>query len=270
MNMRVLAGQSLLAIMMTSGAIAVETVVVPERITAAQKLVFCTEMAFPPWEMLDPATQQPAGFDIDIAAAIAKQLGVVNEHKNITFDGLIPALQAGQCDAIISGLYDKPERREVVDFVDYAMTGTAIILRNDSTLAAATLDDLSGLKVAVGIGTTGEELLAEANERLTAAGKPPINVIVLQTSTEAFQQLINGLVEAYLSTTDQAGYYNKQIPNSVKLSGEQLNTLPTGIAIRKDDPELLKAIGTAFANMREDGTYQKILDDWSFQALVLP
>ena len=270
MKCKIVLGQFLLATVLTSGALAAETVVVPERITEATKIVFCTEMAFPPWEMLDPTTQQPVGFDIDLAAAVAKQLGVTNEHKNISFDGLIPALQASQCDAIISGLYDKPERREVVDFVNYAMSGTAILLRNESSLTASTLDDLSGQKVAVGIGTTGESLLAEANERLEVAGKPPINVIVLQTSTEAFQQLMSGLVEAYISTTDQAGYYNKLTPNSVKLAGEQLNQIPTGIAIRKYDPELLKAVEAAFANIREDGTYQAILDDWSFQALALP
>src|SRR4051794_5352502 len=83
---------------------------VPTRIKDAGKIVFCTELAFPPWEMLDAQTQEPTGFDIDFATAVAKQMGVKSEHKNIAFDGLIPGLQAGQCDAIISGLYDKPAR----------------------------------------------------------------------------------------------------------------------------------------------------------------
>jgi polar amino acid transport system substrate-binding protein len=68
----------------------------PERIVKAGKIVFCTELANPPWEMIDPATQQPADFDIDLAASVSKAMGVTNEHKNIAFDGLIPALQAGR------------------------------------------------------------------------------------------------------------------------------------------------------------------------------
>jgi polar amino acid transport system substrate-binding protein len=270
MKIHALFGLSLLAIATMSIANATETIQVPERIASAKKLVFCTEIAFPPWEWIDPATQQPVGFDIDIAAAVAKQLGVVNEHKNIGFDGLIPALQAGQCDAIISELFDKPARREVVDFANYAKTGTSMVLRFDSAVAAQTVDELSGLKVAVGIGTTGETVLAEANERLKAAGKTAINVIVLQSSTEAFQQLMAGLVDAYISTPDQAAYYNTQTPNSVKLTGAALDEFPTGIAVRKDDTELHKAIEAALANMREDGTYQAILDKWSFQALAFP
>ncbi|MFD1744992.1 ABC transporter substrate-binding protein [Rhizobium helianthi] len=247
-----------------------ESIKVPERVAAAKKLQFCTEMAFPPWESIDPVSQKPVGFDIDISAAIAKQLGVVNEHKNISFDGLIPALQASQCDAIISGLYDKPERRQVVDFVNYAKTGTAIVLRSESDIKAASLADLSGRKVAVGIGTTGEGMLAEANEELKKQGKPPVNVIILQTSTEAFQQLMSGLVEAYISTPDQAAYYNSKMPNSVKLAGDTINKLATGIAVRKNDPEMLAAIEKALENMRKDGTYQAILEKWSFQALAFP
>src|SRR5262249_17871680 len=56
---------------------------VPARIKEAGKIVFCTELAFPPWEMLDAQTQQPTGFDIDFATAVAKQMGVKSEHKNI-------------------------------------------------------------------------------------------------------------------------------------------------------------------------------------------
>lgn len=244
-------------------------VIAPAPIASAGKLVFCTELATPPWEMLDPATQQPAGFDIDIAAALAKELGVTNEHKNLTFDGLIPALQANQCDAIISCMYDKPERREVVDFVNYAITGTSPILRADSTLEIASLEDFSGKKVSVGIGSTGEILLMEASERLKAQGRPPIEVIVLQTSNEAFQQLMAGLVDAYMGATDQAAYFNNLNPNSVKLGGEPLNSFEVGIATMKNNAELHDALAEAFKNIRENGTYDEILAKWSFQALSI-
>ena len=257
-----------LAPMVTASAQAAE-VVAPASITAAGKVLFCTELATPPWEMLDPATQQPAGFDIDIAAALSEQLGVINEHKNLTFDGLIPALQAGQCDAVISCMYDKPARREIVDFVNYAVTGTSPILRADSTLQVTSLDDFSGKKVSVGVGSTGEQLLMEASERLKAAGRPPIEVVVLQTSNEAFQQLMAGLVDAYMGATDQAAYFNNQNPNSVKLGGEPLNKFEVGIATLKANTELHDALAEALKNIKENGTYDEILAKWSFEALAI-
>ncbi|HLQ19884.1 MAG TPA: ABC transporter substrate-binding protein [Tabrizicola sp.] len=269
MKLNSLIGQFLLASLLSSAAFA-QSVEAPQRIKDAGKLVFCSELAYAPWESIDPETQKPVGFDIDISTGVAKEMGVTSEYKDIAFDGLIPALQAGQCDAVISSLYDKPERREVVNFVNYAVTGTSIILRNDSTLPVSTLDDLSGQKVAVQIGTTGEELLVEASKRLEEAGKAPIDIVILKTTTEAFQQVMAGLVVAYLATTDQAGFYNKLNPDSIKLAGEPLNTFQTGIAIRKDDEDLTKAIDAAFANMKADGSYQAILDTWNFQALALP
>src|SRR5215471_16327726 len=91
--------------LMASGASA--TVTPPKRIADQGKIIYCTDLSYPPWEMVDSQTLQPAGIDIEIAAAVAKAMGVKSEHKNITFDGLIPAIQAGQCDAIISTLIDK-------------------------------------------------------------------------------------------------------------------------------------------------------------------
>lgn len=258
-----------LAILGTTTATLSADIAVPDRIKSAGKIVYCTELSFPPWDMVDPNTQQPAGFDVDIGAAVARAMGVASEHKNINFDGLIPALQAKQCDAIISGLYDKPERREVVDFAHYAATGTSIILKADSSLSVAKLEDLSSKKVAVGIGTAGEGTLAEANTALKAAGKPEIVVVALQTSGDAFQQLAAGLVDAYLGSTDQAGYYNKQQPNSVKLAGDPLVSFPTGIATLHSDKDLHGAFEAALKEIRANGEYDKVLATWGFEALAV-
>lgn len=244
-------------------------IAVPAKIKSAGTIVYCTDIGFPPWEMLDPATQQPAGFDIDLGAAVAKTMGLKSENKNISFDGLIPALQAGQCDAIISGFYDKPARREVVDFANYAKTGSSLIFKADSPVTVKTIEDMSGKKVAVGVGTAGEGTLAEANEALKKAGKPEITVVALPTSAEAFQQLAAGLVDAYLGSTDQAAYYNKQKPGSVKLGGEALISFPTGIATLHRDKDLHEAFEAALKQIRANGEYDKILKEWDFEALAL-
>ena len=241
----------------------------PENIQAAKMITFCTDVGFPPWEMLSRETQKPEGFDIDIAAAVAMALGVESTHKNISFDGLIPALQAGQCDAIISGFFDKPERRKVVDFANYAITGTALIVKTDSTMSLQTLKDLSGHNIAVGIGTAGEGLLQEANDALKAEGKPEITTVSLPTSADAFQQLSANLVEGYLGSSDQAAYYNKQNPGSVKLAGPALNQFPTGIATLPSNKALHEAFSAAIEKIKADGDYERILKTWSFEDLAL-
>src|SRR5204863_2238614 len=128
-------------------------------------------ISFPPLEFFDPKTNEPSGLDIDLGKALAAELGVKAEFKNISFDGLIPAIQAGQCDAIISGLFDKPTRREVLDFANYAFLGNSLIVKADSNLHFDSLADLSGKAVATESGSTLEEDLTHANDDLKKAGK---------------------------------------------------------------------------------------------------
>jgi polar amino acid transport system substrate-binding protein len=241
----------------------------PKRIADQGKIIYCTDLSYPPWEMVDPKTLQPAGIDIEIAAAVAKAMGVGSEHKNITFDGLIPAIQAGQCDAIISTLIDKPARREVLDFVDYAMQGNAVIVPASSTLFVNALSDLSGKKVVVQSGTTVEEDLNKANDQIKSAGKPEMQIVALPNNVDAMQQLNAGLVDAYYGVPEQEVYFNTQRPGSVKLGSPTLGARPVGIATAKSDPELHAAIDAAFKAIRASGEYHAIFEKAGVQTLEI-
>jgi polar amino acid transport system substrate-binding protein len=146
----------------------------PKAIADKGVITYCTDISFPPLEFYDQKTNEPAGFDIDLGKAVAEEMGVKAEFKNISFDGLIPAVQAGQCDAIISGLFDKPNRREVLDFVNYAYLGNSVIVKADSNLSFNSLEELSGKTAATETGTQLEQDLVAANEKITKDGKPPI------------------------------------------------------------------------------------------------
>ena len=241
----------------------------PQNIASKGSVLFCTELAYPPWEMINAETNEPDGFDVELAAAISKTMGVKSEHKDISFDGLIPALQAGQCDAIISGLANRPARREVVDFVDYAIAGNSLLTKADSTAQYNSLEDLSGLKVSVAVGSYLEDELKTANDKIVAAGKEKMTIVSLTSGTDAFQQLVAGLADVYLGSTDQAGYFNKQKPGLVRIASPQLLTLTVGIATLHKDKDLHNAIKDSLNAMMVSGEYQKILDNWGFEAMTI-
>jgi polar amino acid transport system substrate-binding protein len=241
----------------------------PKRIADKGKLVFCTDLSYPPWEEVDPKTMQPAGIDIDVAAAIAKQMGVASEHKNITFDGLIPALQAGQCDAIISTMIDKPARREVVDFVDYTNQGNCVIVLSNSTLFFKELTDMSGKKVAVQSSTVAEEDLAKVNATLKSQGKPEMQIVALPNNVDAIQQLNASLVDAYYGVPEQAHYLNEQKPGSVKIASPTMGARPAGIATLKKDHDLHDAINAAYKALKANGEYDAIFTKAGVQSLEL-
>jgi polar amino acid transport system substrate-binding protein len=241
----------------------------PKRFADKGSIIFCTDLSYPPWALVDTQTMQPSGVEIEFSDAIAKTMGLKAEHKNIQFDGLIPATQAGQCDAIISTLIDKPARREVLDFVDYAMVGNVIIVPAKSDIFVQDLTGLSGQKVVVQSGSQLEQDLIAANDKIKAQGRPEMKIVTLPNNTDAMQQLFSGLVDAYYAVPEQASYFNSQRPNSVKLGSPTLGARPVGIATAKKDHDLYEAIAAAFKELQANGQYDAIFSKAGLQSLEI-
>lgn len=266
MRYRRLVGVAALIAALGTAAVAVAaprgSITPPPNIASAGKVVFCSDISFPPFESYTSANK-PIGADIDIGTALSKLMGVKASWRNTGFDGIIPALQAGQCDAIISGLYDKASRRKVVDFVDYALIGNSIVVPKGNPKDVKSLAGLSGLKVAVQSGTTLRLQLVSANKKLAHAGKPQMTIQSYPKDSDAFQQLIAGNVDAYYTVTSTAAYYGKKAHGKTQIAGPQISALPFGIATLKSDKALHKAFAKGFAELRKSGRYLKILKRWN-------
>lgn len=233
----------------------------PANITAAGKIVYCSDISGPPLGFFDE-NGNPTGSDIDLGTEIAKRLGVKPEFANTPFAGIIPALQAKNCDAILSQLFDKPARREVVDFVDYMNSSQSLLVAKGNPKNIKGLDDISGVKVAVENGTTIQSLIEEQNKKFAAAGKPPAEVVVFPKDSDARQALQIGQVAVYGTTLESAAYFLQKAGHLFDIGGEPFAKILTGIAVRKDDGELKAAIQAALDAMKADGTYLNILKKW--------
>ena len=116
---------------------------VPERLKTVEKLTYCSGMDSPPLVSFD-AAQKPRGLTVDLGLEIAKRLDNKQvQWRVIPFSGLVPALLAGQCDMIVDQLFDKPERRQVIDIVNYMYSSQAVVVPKGNPKALKTLDDLS-------------------------------------------------------------------------------------------------------------------------------
>lgn len=236
----------------------------PAAIAEAKKMVICADIGSPPLSFYKDDGSL-TGAEIELGNAIAKQLGVSAEWKQVQFDGIIPALIAKQCDVIMSELYDKPKRREVVDFVDYLASSQSLVVLKGNSSHITGLADLSGKKVAVENGTTIQSLVDEENKKLAGEGKARAQVVVFPKDTDAFQALRIGQVDAYGTTIKTAGYYFKQAPDLFEMGGEPFAQAIIGAAFRKEDTELQKAFAAALDAVRKDGTYKKILENWGIE-----
>ncbi|MCU1570878.1 MAG: transporter substrate-binding protein [Naasia sp.] len=209
------------------------------------------------------------GSEIDLADAVGAELGLEVEFVQSAFAGLIPGLQAKQCDTIISTLYIKPEREEIVDFVPYLRSGTAIAAEAGNPAGLTGMDDsLCGKRMMVAVGTTAEELTKEQSGKCEDAGKESIDVSTSGQATVGLQQLAAGQLDGYVDTAEVIGYYIEQTDASIEMAGEPFDTINIGAATLKDNSALHDALQTAFDSVMESGKYDDILAEWGQQDIA--
>lgn len=245
---------------------ALATPTLPERLQNAEKLTYCSGLDSPPLVFFD-AKQRPTGLAVELGNLIGERLG--NKHvewRVVPFAGMLPALLASQCDMIVDQLFDKPERREVIDIVNYMYSSQSVVVPKGNPKGVKSLSDLSGLKVAVLNGSTIKTLLDAENGKLGEAGKPPMKLGVYNTDTDAFQALRIGQTDAYGTTVETAGYYQSMAPDLFQEGVPAFSRILTGIGIRKDDPELSAAVSQVLQDLRDDGSYLALLRKWHVES----
>jgi polar amino acid transport system substrate-binding protein len=238
------------------------SVTVPEgALVQDGQVTFCSDISAPPLTFYD-AAQTPVGAEIELGNALAAELGVRANWANTSFNGIIPALQARQCDAIMSQLYIKPEREVVVDFVPYMYASNTLVVASGNT-AINGVDDLCGTKAAGQTGTTIIGYLTDQSAKCTAAGRPAVDIRQFTKDSDALQQLRLGLVDCYGTTLETAAYVLSQQPDTFRLAGEPFNRIKVGIAIRKGEQALHGALTEALAAVQKNGAYNAILAKWN-------
>jgi len=240
----------------------------PAALAARGTITYAATLDNPPRAFYD-TQQRPTGFEVELGTEIAARMGLRVNWVQLRFVGLIPALQAQQCDALMQELFIRPERLEIIDMIPFSRTGQRLVTTRASTLQATRLDELSGRKMAVPNGTTIHNLTNEANERLRAAGRPPINLVVLPTTTETFQQLATGQIDVLGTTTTAASYYIGLRPRDFRALGEPFGLIETGIGIRKGNTELFTPMKASFDSIVADGSYARLIEKWSMQGSEL-
>ncbi|HEY8980710.1 MAG TPA: transporter substrate-binding domain-containing protein [Streptomyces sp.] len=226
------------------------------------QITYCADISAPPLSYYD-AAQKPVGAEIEFGDALAAQFGVKSNWANTSFSGIIPALQAKQCDVIVSQLYIKPEREKVVDFVPYMYASNTLVVAAGNAGKVKSSDDLCGKKAAGQTGTTAAEYLADQSKKCEAAGKKKVDARLFTKDSDALQQLRLGLVDAYGTTLETAAYVQKQQPGTFTLVGEPFGRIKVGAATRKDDTALHDGLVKALAAVRKNGTYDTILKKWN-------
>ena len=222
--------------------------------SGAKVLKVGSSVDFAPFEFQDEGQKEYQGFDMDLIRAIGKEMGYDVEIQNLGFDGLIPALQGKNIDAIISGMSINDERKQNVLFSDpYYQSGLTMVVRDNET-AIKSFQDLKGKKVAVQIGTTSADEVKKIDG---------VEIKELNTPADCFMELKAGGVDAVVNDRPVNDYYiTKNNAQGVKALEEKLTAEDYGIAIGKDNADLQQKINDALKKLKENGEYDKIYKTW--------
>lgn len=234
------------------------------------ELSICTAFSTgnPPTYFTD-SSNKPVGAEIEIAQYIAKDLGLTAKFVDTAFASIIPSLQAGKCDVIMSSLYIKPEREKVVDMIPYLMSGSKVATEKGNPKKITGMDDsLCGLKVSAAVGKTATLQAEEQAKQCESEGKAKLTVVQTDQTTSAVQQLINGQVDAYVGETPVVLYYQGKQPDTFQTVGDEFGVIKVGAAVTKGNTHLGQTLKSEFAKMNSSGTYMKILDKWHMSSLA--
>lgn len=262
MTINRLAAFSLVSLLATGSTQAAE---LPDAIRQSGTLRLTVNATYAPMEYHDPATGELKGLDVDLAEALAKRLGVKIVWSDVPFEQLIPSLQTGRTDFIISGLSDRASRRETADFVDYLTTGPQFFVLSGSP--AKTELDLCGMK----IGTTRStsfpvEIEKWSKSACEAAGKPTVQYVPGENSIDVRNQLKQGRIDAAVQGSETLPYAQSNEEGKYRILGKPISFGYQGIAFRKSDTALREVVTTALREMIADGSYKAVLTKYGLAA----
>jgi polar amino acid transport system substrate-binding protein len=224
-----------------------------------------SDIAYAPIEFFQEGTQTPDGLDIDLAKALAEELGVTAEFTNTGFDGIIGALTAQRFDVLISAMTVTDERAQQIDFIPYFSAGTDILVPAGNPKNIQGVEDLSGLTVGVQIATIQVDQLQAANDELKAAGKPEINVLTFDQNPLAVEQLRTGRADAVIADSPIVANDARLSDGKLEALGLAIEAAPYGIGVRKGSTELKAAVEEALQTLEANGTYDEILAKWGLE-----
>ncbi len=214
-----------------------------------------SDTTYPPFETIND-DGDPVGFDVDVMNAICEVVNCNAVFVTTAWDGIFPALAAGEFDMVVSGVSITPERDEIVDFSDpYLVVSQAITTRvEDEDL---TVDDFSAdgsdLVLAAQLGTTnatlGEELVGRDNLR------------TYDDFNSAILALLNGDVDGVIIDGVTADAFVQQYAGELIVEIRGLTSDPLGLVFQEGD-ELVDAINYGLQVIKDNGTLDELVAKW--------
>jgi len=226
---------------------------VPADLRQAGVLVVGSDETYAPMEFLKDG--QAVGFDVDLAGALAGKLGLRLDYRAADFGTLIDQVTTGKITMAMSSMTDNAKRQKLVEFVDYLNVGSSIVIHKDAADVIG-YRGLCGLRVGGQPDTFYVDVLND-----TASACPAGRKLTPVLTKDPVGAMRAGKIDAYVNDYPLAAY-DVNSDSSLRISGEQIEAAPYGMAVAKQRHDIAKAIQAALYELIDDGTYDKVVAKW--------
>jgi polar amino acid transport system substrate-binding protein len=223
-----------------------------------------SDIPYAPMELFKEDGTTVTGLDYDLSQLIAAKLGVTISFNKQAWDSIIPSVQSGNHDMIMSGMNDTVERQGQLDFVDYFKGGFAIVTSKGNPEGITKLTDLCGKTAVVQTQTVQGDML----RKLDCGSAGPVKLQEYPSDPDAITALVAGKGVADVMDAPIAAYAALQQPTKLELVVDSANPngyepVFTGMGVLKGNTGLSSALQAALNSAIADGSYQAVLDKWN-------
>lgn len=224
-------------------------------IAAEKTIIFASDATWPPMELLDNK-KQVVGYSADYVSAVAKELNIPMEVRNVAWDGIFAGLAAGNYDAVASSVTITPERQKQFLFSEpYAEIYQSLVVPATSSVKKP--EDLKGKKVGGQIGTTGIFVMQKAKTGATIAEYEDVGL--------AMEDLANGRIDAVMCDSPVASYYankNKDFSNKFNIVYNTPEAEYYGFALNKKSADLQAKLNQGIKAVQAKGIDKQLQAKW--------
>lgn len=228
------------------------------------KLVMATSADYPPyeWHLMKDGKDEIVGFDVEIAKAIAQEMGVELEVKDLDFDGIIPSIASGQADIGIAGMSTTPEREEAVNFsIPYFENEQVVLVRKEDADKYKKVEDFAGKVVGAQTGSVQESTVRENFPK-------DVELKSLSKLNNLAMEVKNKTADALVISKSSGAQYAKQFPELVVIDPGVPKEPGVCVTMKKGNDALTAYVNQVLQKLIDEGKikewigqYEKIADE---------
>jgi polar amino acid transport system substrate-binding protein len=215
----------------------------------------------PGYETIDPKDPTKyIGFDIDLGETIGACLGFTLSYKAVSFAALLPTLQSGQADIVISDIYATEERAKAADFITYSKVFDGVLVAKGNPKKITGINtSMCGTIAAENTGYVEVPLIQALNAQCKAMGKPEPEILLFDNNQNCIQAILAGRADTYVNDVNTVDGAVKAYPD--KLEKAVAVTIPysVGIAVPKGKTDFRDAVMAALVAIQKAGIQTTLL-----------